>query len=130
MTKITIEEKLDRLESMEKIQLGLAKEMLSSVNGIYFMDYLTTGVINRCIDLNYGFITLIKSKNYIAAAHLARPQLDNYLRYNAAWLVSDPHQFVKNILDGIAVNKQKDRNGKLMRDTYLVDLASIEYPWI
>ena len=72
----------------------------------------------------------MRAANYLAAFTLVRPQLDNFLRFAAGWLVSDPHQFATNILKGIPVKKQKTRDGNSMTDRYLVDHFKTEYPWI
>ena len=99
-------------------------------NGIYPVDMLAIGVINRSLSLTYGFSTLIKSKNYIAAAHLVRPHLDNYLRFYAVWLVDNPHDFASLVLKGERIDKLKDKKGKYLRDSYLVEIATKEYPWM
>lgn len=108
----------------------LASWMIQSGKGIYPLDYFISGILSRSLSLIYGFETLIKSSNYISAAHLVRPHLDNYLRLFAAWLVSDPHKFAMQVWEGKAVRKLKDRDGKLLTDAYLKEKAKEEHVWI
>ncbi len=77
-----------------------------------------------------GFQLLLKSSNILAASHLVRPHLDNYLRLSAAWLVDAPHDFATKVWAGDPINKMKDRNNNTMTDAHLKNIASAEYPWI
>jgi hypothetical protein len=77
-----------------------------------------------------GFIELIESRNFIAAAPLIRLQLDNCLRLSAGILVKDPHKFALNVLEGIPIKNQKDMLNEKMTDSYLVKILSKRYPWI
>lgn len=73
---------------------------------------------------------LIKSANYVTAAHLVRPHLDNYLRLYAAWLVDNPQDFAKQVWAGTLVLKIKDKNGAPMTDAHLKSKAVKDYPWM
>lgn len=121
---------LSKLTSFEKKFQKLAECMFSSGKGLYPLDYYISGILNRSLSLVYGFETLITSINFISAAHLVRPHLDNYLRLSAAWLVEQPHDFANRIWKGDVIRKIKDREGKLMTDAYLKEKAAIDYPWI
>src|SRR5258705_9771042 len=76
------------------------------------VDFLGIAVIKRSSVLIEGFITLLNANNYIAAAHLVRLHLDNYLRLYAIWMVEDALDFAKDILAGAQINQIKDRKGK------------------
>lgn len=91
---------LERLDFFDKKIMYLGKWMIHSGQGIYHLDYYISGILNRGMSLIYGFITLIRSVNFISAAHLVRPYLDNYLRLSAAWMVEKPHDFAFNVLKG------------------------------
>lgn len=121
---------LQLLKNFEKKIQCLAFAMMYSGMGTYSLDYYVCGVLNRGLSLIYGFDTLINSDNFLSAAHLVRPMLDNYLRLNAAWLVSDPYSFAQEVWSGKSVNKIKDREGNSMTDSYLRDKAAINHPWI
>lgn len=122
--------KLDDLESTEQTFKDLGKQMMEPGQDLFPLDMLAVGVINRSLSLLTGFATLIRTNNYIAAAHLARPHLDNFLRFYASWLVDNPHEFAMNVMKGVRIDKLKDRDGKLLRDSHLVEVASKEYPWM
>lgn len=104
--------------------------MIKSGEGIYPLDFYVSGIVSRSLSLIYGFETLIISHNYIAAAHLVRPHLDNFMRLNAAWLTENPHEFANKVWKGEHVRKLKDRDGKLMNDRYLKEKATERYPWM
>jgi len=125
-----IESRLRHLDSFETTFKELSKQMMAPPQQLFALDMLAVAVINRSLSLISGFTTLIKSRNYIGAAHLARPHLDNYLRFCAAWLVKDPHDFAMKIMEGKRIDQLTDQNGKLLKDYYLVEIASKEFPWM
>ena len=61
---------------------------------------------------------------------MARPHLDNYLRFYAAWQVSDPHDFAMQTMKGVRIEKLKDRLGNSLKDSNLIKTASRDYPWM
>lgn len=129
--KKAMEQHLTQLDAYENVFIDLSKQLITADNGHMFpLDCLTVAVINRSLSLLAGFSTLLKNENYIAAVHLVRPHLDNYLRFSAAWLVSEPHEFAMSVMKGERIDKIKDRDGKFLRDSYLVEMASKDYPWI
>src|SRR5690349_15408738 len=121
--KQLIDKRLEQIDSFENNFKELTKQMISPGQDLFPLDMLAVGVINRSLSLLTGFTTLVRSNNYIAAAHLARPHLDNYLRFYAAWLVSEPHEFAMEVMRGKRIDKLKDRTGKHLRDAYLVEVA-------
>jgi hypothetical protein len=122
--------RLDHLVSSEDAFKALSQQMMEPGEDLFPLDMLAVGVINRSLSLLTGFATLIRDDNYIAAAHLTRPHLDNFLRFYAAWLVDKPHDFAMNVMKGCRIDKLKDRNGKLLRDSHLIEVASKEFPWM
>lgn len=124
----TIEEEIKKLESKENQLLDIAKK-LNSTN-FYPLDFLSNAIINRSLKLIFGFTTLLKDENFIAASHLVRCHLDNIIRFSASWIVNDPHDFATKVIDGIKIDTLKDKKGKLMKDWYLRNLLNEEYPWI
>lgn len=128
--EIVLKYYMHRLIFFEKKFIQLAKCMMQSGQGAYQLDFYISGILNRSLSLIYGFQTLIESANFISAAHLVRPHLDNYLRLYASWLVNNPHDFVVKVLEGERVGKIKDKDDQFMSDAYLVKKAAIEYPWI
>ena len=126
-----MEKLLTQLEILKTAHLDEGMKISQAYGGaLYAFDLLAWAVLNRSTSLTAGFITLMRTANYLAAFTLVRPQLDNFLRFAAGWLVPDPHLFAMNILKGIPVRKQKTRDGHLMMDRYLVDHFKTEHPWI
>jgi hypothetical protein len=101
-----------------------------SAGDIYHMDILTMAVVNRALELSEGFKDLILSKKFLCAAPLLRLQIDNLLRYSAAWLVDKPEDFVTEVMRGTPVKKLNDSSGKKMLDFYLVEKLTKDIPWV
>jgi len=126
-----MEDLLTKLETLKVVHLDEGMKLVQAYGGAaYPFDLLTWAVLNRSMSLTSAFITLMRELNYLAAVTLVRPQLDNFLRFAAGWLVSDPHQFAIDILEGIPVRRQKASDGHFMTDRYLVDHFKGEHPWI
>lgn len=116
--------------SYEHRFIAMAKLSKTAKDKIYPLDEYLDGIYNRSLSLMDATITLLDNKNYMAAAHMVRLHLDNFLRLHAAWLVNKPHQFVLEVMNGASIRKMKDSDGKLMFDSHLVNKASEDYPWI
>ena len=86
--------------------------------------------LKRSISLVQGFVVLMEKNNVSCAASLIRLQIDNLLRFRALSLVSDIDQFVLEIFSGEETRNILDRSGKKMRDVYLQEVFSSEYPWL
>lgn len=121
---------LTALTLFERKFILTSKAMMESGKGFYALDLYIAGIVSRSLSLIYGFETLIKSNNYLAASHLVRPHLDNYLRLFAAWQVDEPHDFAGKVMKGEMVRNLTDKNGKKMTDSHLSKLASKEFSWI
>ena len=120
-----------QLREYDELHLKLGKYLLQAYGGAYYpLDILAVAAMNRSINLLDGFCDLLEKQNFIAAAPLVRLQLDNCLRFFAAFIVDKPHDFAISVLDGTPVRKLKDKEGQLMRDRYLAEQMSVEYPWI
>lgn len=120
---------LAKSEELSKELLSLSGQIIRA-GDLFHMDILTMAVVNRALELSEGFKDLILSKKFLCAAPLLRLQIDNLLRYSAAWLVDKPHEFVSAVMSGTPIKKLKDASGKKMEDVYLVEKLSSEIPWI
>lgn len=126
-----VENKIREIQKLQDDHLDVGKYLLTVADGTqYPFDLLAYAALNRSLALLNGFIDLMKSPNFIAAAPLLRLQLDNCLRFYAGYLVTDPHAFAIQVLSGKAINKQKSSDGKALSDHYLCTILSVEYPWV
>jgi hypothetical protein len=123
-----VENNITQLRTMRDAHFAVALPLMGK-GYKYKLDILALAVLDRSLALLRGFCDLVETRNMIPAAPLLRCQLDNGLRFFASTLVEDPHGFAGDIAKGIPVWKMKDRQGKLMRDGYLVERLTVEVPW-
>lgn len=121
---------LDKIDLLEVQFQDYAKQMMLPDSDLFLLDIYVIGIINRALSLTSGFSTLVRKHNFIAASHLVRPYLDTYLQFFAVWQVPDINKFVLDVMNGVRIDKLKDRNGVLLSDTHLVTLASTDYEWM
>ena len=121
-------ERIEALCSLGPRHTEIGKEMFSVHEGdLYLMDFLGAAVLNRSMRLIRGFSDLIAS-NFMSGAPLVRLQLDNLLRFHAAFLVKDPHGFVMGVLGGRQINTLTSLDGARLTDAYLVRSLEGRYP--
>jgi hypothetical protein len=97
---------------------------------LYQLDFYFNGIYSRALSLIEGFLVLLSSRNFMAASHLVRPNLDNFLRMFAVWLVKNRHDFAREVLKGTKIDNIKDKDGQFLKDWYLRNKAAEKYPWI
>jgi hypothetical protein len=105
-------------------------EVMHISEGFSLLDIFAWMVLKRSISLVYGFVALIRARNFISAAPLVRLQIDNLLRFRAAFLVADSDEFIRSVLSGTSIRGFKDKDKKKMTDAYLQQRLLSEYPWI
>jgi len=122
-----LEKRIAFLEESKFTHFNLAKLNSGPIEpiGIYAMM-----VLKRSLSLVFGFATMLRERNFLCAAPLIRLQIDNLLRFRAAFLVDNQSKFVAEVIEGVEVRKQKDRNGNKMTDDYLQRVLSSDYPWL
>jgi len=126
-----LKENLAHLESKHKEFLSLANEICSARDSALFaMDLFILSALKKALSINSGFITLVKSDNYISSCALLRLQLDTALRLFASTLVKNGDKFVMDFIDGIEIRKLKDSKNKFMTDAYLHTELSRIHPWL
>ena len=118
-----VETALNELRAYRAKHFELGRYVYES-GSMYPLDLLATAALNRSLNLMNGFCDLIEARNFLAAAPLIRLQLDSCLRFSAAWLVDDPHNFADKVLHDKRVDRLRDRDGNELRDRYLVAAAS------
>lgn len=111
--------------------LTLTQQMLQADNHkLYYLDLLVVGAVKRALSLSAGFSLLVRSWNLVAAYALVRMHLDTLMRLSGATLVSNPHDYAKNILEGKPINKMKSENNQQLTDKYLVGELGKQYEWM
>lgn len=126
-----LEVALGRLDALSKKHVRTGREMTAAFGGsLYGLDLLAYGALNRSMAHIRGFSGLIRDRNILCAGALLRLQLDTALRFSAAWLVENPHDFAASVLDGRRVQDMTDQSGKKMTDRYLTERIGEEYPWV
>jgi hypothetical protein len=94
------------------------------------LDFIVLGAVKRSLSLASGLIVLIKAKNMVCARAVLRMHLDTITRLSAYLYVEDPEQLAKAVLGGKALNTFKSKDGRPLRDGYLVDRLSERFPWV
>jgi hypothetical protein len=122
---------LEKIVQSRESHLLLAKGVISADSGkMYSMDLLVLAALKRSMSVCAGFSEMIRQRNYLCAASLIRFQLDSCLRLYASTLVDDLDCFAQGVMAGSHVRKMKDREGKPMTDSYLVEKLSASNAWI
>ncbi len=122
---------LERSKALSRQQVEMSARMMRVFGArMYEMDLYAAGAVKRSISVSSAFQSMVKEWNLVTARALVRLQLDTALRFYAAFLVPDPHEFVRQVLADVPVRKMKARDGSLMTDRYLSDRLGDKVPWI
>lgn len=97
---------------------------------IFPLDFMALAAVKRNVSTSKAICLMVETWNMVTARTLLRVQIDTSLRFSAAWLVQDPHDFATKVLRGERIDAMKDRNGVKLRDKHLVTIRSEEYPWL
>lgn len=126
-----LEQKVSKIENRTKEHHDLGIQILRADGGNFFdLDFLAAAAIKRSLAHSKAFGYLVREENYICAASIVRLQLDSCLRFFAAFLVENPHDFAREVLRGKSIRKMKDRTGEKMTDRYLVETLGKEHNWM
>ena len=125
--KQTLNERLEFLEESKQSHFNMVERISGQAVPIRVYTFM---VLKRSLSLIFGFTNMIRNKNFPCAAPLIRLQIDNLLRFRAAFLVDNQSQFVVDVIQGKEIGKLKDRFGEYMTDRNLQSKLSNEYPWL
>ncbi len=127
MTKeISKDELLQDIDNTSKAIITMGQRLIAISPHMHVFDIFLIAVLNRTVNLNKAFTSLIRDKNFIAAAPLVRVNLDSLLRIYAARISEyDINTFALKVMQGDFIRRMKanDSNEKLT-DTYLVEQIS------
>ncbi len=94
------------------------------------LDWMVFAAIKRSVSTASAVTAMVRAWNMVCARSLLRMHIDTALRFSAAWLVSEPHAFATSVLEGVRIDKLKDRNGNRLMDAYLVETLKEDHPWL
>ena len=122
---------LAALEDDRRAMLKLGVAMTGGNEAPVFpFDFMTFGAVKRNVSLTVATHAMVQSWNMVCSRALLRLHIDTSLRYSAAWLVEEPHDFATKVLGGERIDRMKDRDGRRLTDAHLVKIRSAEYPWL
>jgi hypothetical protein len=94
------------------------------------LDFMAFGAVKRNIGTARAFRMMIESWNMVCARSLLRIHIDTSLRFSAAWLVAEPHEFATRVLKGKRIDKMKAKDGNPLTDAHLLKVHAPDYPWL
>lgn len=97
---------------------------------LFPLDIMALGAVKRSVSTSSAMLAMVKAWNMVCARTLLRTHIDTSLRFSAAWLVPNPHDFASLVLKGERINRLKDHEGNCLTDTHLIKLRTPEYPWL
>ncbi len=96
---------------------------------IYVLDFVMIGALKRTMSLASGLDEMVGSRNMVCARAILRMHLDSVSRLRAYTYVDDPESVAMAVLGGKRLDHFKSREGQALRDGYLVERFSQDFPW-
>lgn len=122
--------RLDRIRAEQAALLLEGQALLGAGMPLNQIGMLLLAAAKRSVALPEGFATMIRDRNFHAAAPMVRMQLDTALRVAALRFVPDPNAYAASVMEGVAVYKLKDDTGARLTDHRLLERLSETFPWI
>jgi len=97
---------------------------------MFTLDFVMVGAVKRSMSLAAGLKSMVESRNMVCARALLRLQIDTLSRLRAYSYVEHPEEVARAVIGGDAIYKYKCKDGKPLKDAYLVDRLAIAYPWL
>ncbi len=120
-----------QIRSREEEHLKLLLAVLRADEGSMFpTDLIVIGSVQRSMMLMKGFLSMLRSGNYLCAGALIRMQLDNILRLYAASLFSSGSDTLEAFLEDRPLSQLKAPDGKRLTDKELCNRVGKIYPWL
>ena len=123
---ISKEDLLLEIDKKTNEMLNMGTKLVAISSNMEPFDIMFISIVNRTVNINSAFSSLIRNNNFIAAAPLIRINLDSVLRMYASKLTEfDRNTFTRKVMDGEHVRKMKSEDTKKpLTDFYLVDEIS------
>ncbi|MBZ9786420.1 hypothetical protein LB456_03030 [Psychroflexus sp. CAK57W] len=114
---------LIEIENKSQAIVNMGDQLFKITNKTEIFDLFLIALLNRTVNLNRGFVNLMRDNNYIAAAPIIRINLDSLLRIYASGISEyDRNNFALKVISGEQIRKMKIRGTKTpMQDIHLVN---------
>lgn len=120
---------LIEIENKSKAIIKLGKQLHAISNEMFPFDLLIIAALNRTVNTNKAFVSLVKDNNFISAIPLIRINLDTLLRLYASNISEfDRNGYALKILSGMEVRKMKHFNSKSKLSDYFLhtEISKVE----
>jgi hypothetical protein len=126
-----VREKIKTFRDDEQSMLEITKQLFGAPGSSFFpLDLLAYAALKRNLSTSAALALLVESFNLASARALLRVHIDTALRFSTAWFVENPHEFASAVHSGARIDKMKDRDGKRLTDSRLVELLTPNCPWL
>lgn len=113
----TLTPKIDELRMLRENGKTIAAGIIGQ--SLLKEDFFFCAATDRCIHLIDGFASMLQDRNLTCAGALLRLQLDNCMRTYAAFIAEDKDAVIDCVISGNRIDKQKSKDGNLLKDVYL-----------
>lgn len=128
---MSLSKSLKKLEDQLSAIPGSAQRSLAAEGGaLYPLDLIMVGATKRSLSLGHGLLAMISAKNMTCARAIVRMQIDTVSRLLAFTYVDDPEKMAIKVIGGTPLNVFRSREGKKLRDAYLVDAMTKSHHWV
>lgn len=109
-----------KIEELNKLREN-GKSIAAGIIGQSLLkeDFFFCAATDRCMHLIDGFSNMLHERNLTCAGALLRLQLDNCMRTYAAFIAEDKDAVIDCVISGNRIDKQKSKDGNLLKDVYL-----------
>ena len=109
-----------KIEELRKLR-EIGKLIAAGIIGQSLLkeDFFFCAATDRCMHLIDGFSSMLQERNLTCAGALLRLQLDNCMRTYAAFIAADKDAVIDCVISGNRIDKQKSKDGNLLKDVYL-----------
>ncbi|MDC3403084.1 hypothetical protein OAX38_02710 [Flavobacteriaceae bacterium] len=120
---------LIEIENKSKSIINLGKQLYAISTNLFHFDLLIIAALNRTVNTNKAFVSLVKDSNFISAIPLIRINIDTLLRLYASKISEfNRNEYALKILSGTEVKKMKHYNSKSKLSDYFLhtEISKIE----
>ncbi|HBK82026.1 MAG TPA: hypothetical protein DDZ41_00245 [Flavobacterium sp.] len=106
--KPTKEELLTEIDNKSKAIINMVKQLSAISDKVDLFDWIIIAALNRTVNLNKAYTTLIRDNNFMAVAPLVRINIDTLLRLYASIISEfDRNTFASKVIDGELIKKNE-----------------------